>query len=505
MRKKLVTTAVLFSVLLLLPVALANVYVPPGPSNSMDAWISPTLIVLDKQDVVPAPIGWLYSDGPMYDNEHQLQYDKIHKEYPVVVGKLNVEFSTYVVAFGWIPKLYVSPDQVPPPVEVVITWNGIPYVVTIERTEVVGWEYPPELPADIKVPYEFTYPYDPTAPWKDAFYNIYVGDIDDVRDELTFKLPDMDFPSGYFFWYIFHPNTGDWIAFDCQPGETKHPPTYDITALFEYSTSQIWFNHVAFDVRFLEVHKTIKPNPIINSGSSVGTITVMDEITVENVVEEVTATQLDLSQSFPSSHLVGVTPRFYTAVAKIVDAVTGDVIVPTQSLPDFSMPYKFKPPFDKLKPDEKLIVNMEIAIALTPGWTGTIVFDVVVSAWEIPPWKHPRSMDGLIVLVPEIPPGQPAPLFTGWKLEYVGYWWFHLKDEWFVPTPILREEPPQGKPDMKLDPVPVDLNGDGKIDAQDVALVRQAIVGLIPYDHRMDINVNGKIDTQDLAAYKLAV
>jgi len=514
-KNTLVVAAVLFSVLLLSPIALANVYVPPGPPLSMDAWITPTLRVFDWQDTTLTPIGWVYSDGPMYDNVLQETMPKIEKEFPRVIGEREIRFSTWVLVFGWIPKVYVSPDQVPPDVEIVITWNGIPYLKTLKlpATQIVGTQYPYKLYPDIKEPYEFTFPDDPPNPdWKYAYYNIWFGDIDTIRDQLAFDLPDIDYPAGLFFWYKFHPNTGDWIAFDCQPGETKHPPTYDITALFEYSTSQIWFNHVAFDVRFLEVHKTIKPNPILNAGTITGLITVMDEIKITNV-GKVPATKLDLSQSFPSNHEVGVMPRFGTAVAKIIDE-EGDVVVPTQSLPNFGMPYDLPPPFDTLKPLETMIINMEIGIALSPMWHGTIVFDLVVSAWEIPEWKYPRSMDGLIILSAE-GPGEMEPLFRGWKLELVypregmiGRWWFHEIDEWFVPSPVIREEPPQmlwPDPPMKLDPVPVDLNGDGRISAADVAIVRQAIVGLRPFDPRMDINGNGKIDTQDLAAYKLAV
>jgi hypothetical protein len=499
-KKNMVVVAVLFSVLLLLPRASADVYVPPGPWPTMDAWISPTLMVIDMQDM--QPVGWMYSDGPMYDNELQVEIPKIHKESPVIVGKLNVEFSTKVVVFGWIPKVVVSPDQVPPPVEIVITWNGIPYVVTLTLPpeQVVGWVYPPELYPDQEntPPYEFAWPAE--SPFKDTSYNIWVGDIDDIRDQLAFTLPDKDFPSGYFFWYIFHPNAGDWIAFDCQPGKTKHPPTYDITALFEYSTSQIWFNHIAFDVRFLEVHKTILPNPIIPSSEEAQTL--VDTISIKNL-GKVPATEIDILQTFPSNHAVSVNPKYYTAQAKIIGA-DGEIKIGPTLLDGFGSvwPYPMPPPFDTLLPGEELIITMDINVAVALGWCGTIVFDVVVSAAEIPEWKYPRSMEGLIV-VGDV--GESVPLWVGWELVYIPEigWRFMIVPEWFVPTPIIRMEPEQMKPQMTLDPVPVDLNGDGKIDAQDIALVRQAIVGLIPYDYRMDTNVNGVIDTQDLAAFKL--
>jgi len=506
-KNTMVVAAVLFSVLLLSPIALANVYVPPGPPASMDAWISPTLIVIDMQDAVPAPIGWLYSDGPMYDNVGQLEFAKIEKEFPYVLGKLEVEFSTKVVVFGWIPKLYVSPGEVPPPVEIVITWNGIPYLVTLTlpSTQVVGKDYPPTVYPDLNAIYEFAFPAKTAAHFEKALFNIWVGDIDDVRSKLSFALPDVDFPFGYFFWYIFHPNAGDWISLDCQPGKTKHPPTYDVTALFEYSTSQIWFNHVCFDVRFLEVHKTLKPNPLLTNAIFPGPYTIGETIEITNI-GKVAATRLDIYQTYPSVIKdVTTRPKFETAWALLLDKDGKQKAY--QQLTITAMPFILPAPFDTLLPLEKLIITMDIEVSVTLEFTGTVVFDLIVSANEIPKWKWPRSMDGLMI-VGTNPIGSAAYLWEGFELISDGSppygWHFTTVPEWPVITPIVRMEPEQLPPKMKLDPVPVDLTGDGKIDAQDVALVRQAIVGLVPYDHRMDINVNGKIDTQDLAAYKLS-
>jgi len=514
MKKNLViATAVLLSVMLLSPMALANVYVPPGPYPNMAAWITPTLMVIDTADM--APVGWMYSDGPMYDNVAQEETGKIEKEHPVVIGKEEVFFSTEVVVFGWIPKLYVSPDQVPPPVEIVITWNGVPYVVTLTLDTQVGWLYPPELHPDQPITYEFAFPAKTEAHFENAFFNIWVGDIDDVRDDpnMTFDLPaEVDFPFGYYFWYIFHPNAGDFISFDCQPGKIKHPPTYDITALFEYRTSQIWFPHIAFDVLFLDVHKTITPNPI----SAGITHRVFDEIRITNL-GEVAATELDITQTFPQPHGFIVFKYFKDATAEIVD-VAGNTIE-SGDLPGLgTWPYLLPDPFDTLLPEETLIITIPLDVTTPAGWNGTIVFDLEVSAAEIHPSKYPRSMDGLIVISDPLGvPGALEPLWWGYELvpwmvevepevlEQIG-WNFTLVPEWFVPQEIIRMPIPQrtiAEVGMTLDPVPVDLNGDGKINAQDVALVRQAIVGLLAYNPKMDINVNGKIDTQDLAAYKL--
>jgi hypothetical protein len=75
---------------------------------------------------------------------------------------------------------------------------------------------------------------------------------------------------------------------------------------------------------------------------------------------------------------------------------------------------------------------------------------------------------------------------------------------WFVQGPLLRRELVHPAPVMTLDPLPEDLNGDGKINALEVGEVRAALVGLVPYDMRMDCNGNGKIDVDDLMQYKAA-
>lgn len=736
MQKIKALTAVLLSVLLLpaltsLSTVTADVYVPPGPPISMDAWISPYLWVLDLQDGLP--VGWKYSDGPMYDPITQETIPKIHKSNPEVPGsnKLDVPWSTEVMILGFVPGVVVAPDQVPPPVEIVITWNGIPWVVTLECPEcpeprVVGYEYPPKFYDDIDDTYEFAYPAE--SPYKDAYYNIWVGD----EAHLVEHLFGIEYPSlwyetqygvwnGLWFWYVFHPNVGDYIAYDCM-GETKFPPTYDITALFEYGTSQIWFPHVCFDVKFLDVHKEV----YWTSEDEL-----LDIVTIENMGKEC-ATELDFMQTFPyySDHplQVGVIPDFDSAMARIDGPLR---TVGWTTLPGFGeamrtrTPYMLPEPFDHLCPEETMTIRLELTVDNPTNWFGTIVFDSMVSAHEIPPWKEPIAMhsvtigtppqrfavvigdapahaapsgmgwfneptayggdpgpdevmftgddldywptlqkladegitvfavdysfdwidatwtfsdmatrtggvyyvggdawDAMIVneiiariggygradviftvdlsasmtphlddvknkirsIIDGLPgtmdvtfglgthvdyPGyydsygyaatygdsmfgdyawrrdvdltydrefvklvvggltayyggdgaqnyvrvlfetqffsrEHVPLWCGWKLLEDGEWHFNFICEWFVPTPILRDELTHPPPEMVLDPVPVDLNDDYVIDAQDVELVRQAIVGLIAYDLRMDTNVNNKIDTQDLAAFKLA-
>jgi hypothetical protein len=75
---------------------------------------------------------------------------------------------------------------------------------------------------------------------------------------------------------------------------------------------------------------------------------------------------------------------------------------------------------------------------------------------------------------------------------------------WFVTRPLLRIELVHPAPVMTLDPLPVDLNGDGVINAVEVNTVRAAIVGLVPYDMRMDCNGNGRVDVEDLFQFKIS-
>jgi hypothetical protein len=749
MQKTKALTAVLLSFLLLpaltsLSTVTADVYVPPGPPYSMDAWISPHLWVFDLQD--NSPIGWRYSDGPMYDPITQEEMGKIHKSNPEVppFNKLDIPWSTEVMILGFVPGVAVAPDQVPPPVEIVITWNGIPWVVTLELPEcpepqIVGYEYPPMFYDDINDTYEFAWPAE--SPYKDAHYNIWVGDEAHLVEHLFgWEVPPYWYETSYgiwnglWFWYVFHPNVGDYIAYNCM-GETKFPPTYDITALFEFGTSQIWFPHICFDVKLLEVHKEVYWT---------GEDELLDIVTIENVGKEC-ATELDFIQTFPyySDHplQVGVIPDFDSAMARIDGP---DRTVGWTALPGFGeamrtrTPYMLPPPFDYLCPGEIMTIRLELTVDNPLDWFGTIVFDSMVSAHQIPPWKEPIAMhsvtigtppqrfavvigdapahaapsgigyfvndggtayggdpgpdevmftdddldywptiqklwdegttvfavnynpnyidafysfsymaggtggvyyvggdawDTMIVdqivgrigdhcradviftidlsgsmainlddvknkiksLIDNMPgtmdvtfglgthvdyPGfydsygyaawygdgsfgdyawsmdvdlthdrefvkwvvdgltpyfgadgpqnfvrvlfeiqffsrEHVPLWCGWKLlydcwydpywdEWFCEWRFDFICEWFVPWPILRDELTHPPPEMILDPIPVDLNDDYVIDAQDVELVRQAIVGLVAYDLRMDTNVNNKIDTQDLAAFKLA-
>jgi hypothetical protein len=237
---------------------------------------------------------------------------------------------------------------------------------------------------------------------------------------------------------------------------------------------------------------------------------ITDELLITNV-GKVRATDLDVLLTLPADGKVHLDPDWDSVTVTVTgcrsftirmpDIVFGEEFALPSDLHGFDLSY--------LDPGETMTISMEHNVVNNAGWIGTLVFDALVSAWEIPWWKYPRAMHSIIIGAQddETPFEGIEYLWAGWKLLPDGYggWVFTYIYEWPILLPMIRMPfPPQGSPRMILDPVPEDLNNDGKIDGQDVALVRQAIVGLIPYDYKMDINVNHKVDTFDLAQYKLA-
>ncbi len=79
--KKLFAIAALLAALLVPPV-LANVYVPTGPPLRADAWTIQGLSVWDVSvpGRVPTPIGWTYSENPMYNPVTQVNTPKIEMD-----------------------------------------------------------------------------------------------------------------------------------------------------------------------------------------------------------------------------------------------------------------------------------------------------------------------------------------------------------------------------------------------------------------------------------------
>lgn len=498
---------------MLLSPVIANVYVPPGPRYEAAAWTINGLTVWDVSTAgrVPTPVGWYYSDSTMYNPVTQTSTAKIEMDEPVVPSgnALDLGYGSKVMILGFIPNVAVSADQVPPPVELKITWNGIPNLITLKlpANQTVGTSYPPKFYPDINVPYEFAYPAAP--PGKNATYNIWVGDYSYILQKLfNTNVAPIWFETQYgkmnglWFWYTFTPNVGDWIAYDCQ-GQTKFPPTYDITALFEYGTSQIWFNHVAFDVSLLEFHKTVT----INTGASAVTlpnVELTDNIIIKNV-GKLAATGLNITQTFPSAPKHGVIPEFDTAMAMISGGRTvgwtqlaGAAAIANPSI--LTLPAAF----NTLNPGETMTIMMELDAYRDPteAWNGTVVFDSMVWANQIPPWKAPIGLHSVVFGTPT---ASMVPLWNGYKLQQVSdVWEFEPVPMWYVRGPILRNELVHPAPVMLLDPLPVDLNGDGVINTADVALVRLVVVGLAPYDQRMDCNGNGKVDISDLKEFELA-
>jgi len=503
--------AALLAVLLAQPV-LANVYVPTGPPLRADAWTIEGLSVwtVSSSGFAQTPVGWEYSENPMYNPITQENTPKIEMDEPYVpaVSALDLGWGTKVMVLGFIPNVAVSADQVPPPVELKITWNGIPNLVTLKlpSNQTVGIQYPPKFYADINVPYEFAWPAAP--PSKNASYNIWVGDYAYILKKLfNTNVPPIWFETmygkqnGYWFWYTFTPNAGDWIAYDCM-GQTKFPPTYDITALFEYGTSQIWFNHIAFDVSAIEFHKTVT----INSGASAVTlpnVELTDNIIIKNV-GKLPITKLTLTQTFPSAPKHGVIPEPETARAMI----SGGRTIGWTALDDFSdvvnpSIYTFSGAFSFLNPGETMVIMMEMDAYRDPveAWSGTIVFDSMLGSNEIAPWKSPIGLHSIVF---GSPTASLVPLWNGYKLLIDDGYEFETVPLWYVRGPILRVELIHPAPSMTLDPLPEDLNGDGVINGLEVVNVRMAVVGLAPYDMRMDCNGNGKVDVDDLMQYKAA-
>jgi hypothetical protein len=496
---------VLFAFSMVVP-ALGNIYIPPGPASSMNAYITPTLTVFNS--ATKAPIGWMYTDGPTYDFSTKTVGAAIAKEDPTVPSgnTLDIAWGTKVTILGFFPGVSVSADQVPPSVELNIMWNGIPNLVTLSlpTNETVGNAYPPTFYPDINTPYQFAFP---TSVSKNASYNIWVGDQAYILKQiLGVTVPPIWFETTYgqrnglWFWYTFTPNTGDWIAYD-STGQTKFPPTYDITALLEFGTSQVWTNHVAWDVSSLEIHKDVM--------YGADNLTINDMITITNVGAR-PVTGLNVTQTFPWNDKTYINPDYAKACAAISGGrrVGPTLLANFQGVADPSI-YSLPAPFNVINPGETIIITMPLNLFNLDKENVTIVFDSMVFGNEIPPWLAPIGLASIVVGTPT---GGMTPLWSGFKLgastlfgEPAGHFDYDMLAMWFVQTPIIRTPLNHPNPVMILDPDPVPLiAGETSVTSADVNLVRQAVVGLGAYDSRMDCNANGKVDVGDLSQYKSA-
>jgi len=536
--------AVALALLLVSPV-FADVFVPPGPANPMwgnqSEWISPTLAAFTWTNSVASssPIGWDYTTGPTYNALTEVGGLQVPMEDPAVFTSTGlstsasalasattwVPYGTQVIVVGFIPGVTVAVDQVPPPVELQINWNGVPNTITltVPSSQVVGINYPPTMYPNIVTPYQFAYP---TTPKQNATYNLWDGNYAQVLAKLwngatvapawwsAIYGPASSSLNGEWFWYAFTPNAGDGIALDSN-FQCSTPPTYDITAMFEYGTSQIWFNHVNFNVCELQLHKDL---------SWCTSQTINDQLNITNV-GLVTATNLDLTQTFPAANKLEIYPT--SAVVQVVSS-TGVVLQPTIALPNF---YNLEYPniynftgsglpaaYTSLAPKTSLIVSLELSVSDTgSGWSGTIVFDSMVSATQIAPWKDPIALAAISYPMGFVPTGTATALWTGLYLgpsSLFGESGNHIDFDMIaaingvsdtVNGPILRTMLTLPPMVMTLDPSPVPLiAGETSVTPADVALVRSAMLGLAPYDQRMDTNGNGRIDVQDLKAYEAA-
>jgi hypothetical protein len=517
MNKKIMAIVTVLCIGALISPVFADIFIPPGPPTSMSEYVTPTLSVINA--ATKTRIGWTHTDGlPTWQYNALYQYGGVAgagnlKEDPVVPSgsTLDIPYGTKVTIFGFFPGVAVSADQVPPSVELKITWNGIPNLITLSlpSSQVVGLQYPPTMYPDINTFYQFAYPAAP--PGKNATYNIWVGDYYYMISKIGSTMfgsastttsssgvpswfeQQYGYQNGLWFWYTFTPNVGDWIAYDSN-GFTKFPPTYDVTALLEYGTSQVWTNHVCWDVSLLELHKDVNycTDQIIN-----------DMITVTNV-GILPATGLQLTQTFPWDDKTYLNPEYVKACA----AIRGGRVIPPTPLVNFQgvanpSVFTLPAPFNVLNPGETLIITMPIDLYNLDNENVTIVFDSMMYANEIPPWKAPIGLASIVV---GNPTGSLVPLWQGFKFGAYEPLDFDTIALWFVRAPIVRMQLQHVLPVMTLDPEPVPLiAGETAVTAADVALVQKAVVGLAPYDVRMDCNGNGRIDLEDLKLFELAV
>jgi len=530
--KKMGLLAVLFAAVLVTPIfatVYANVYVPPGPRDSMSEWISPTLGVwtVNCKGYADDPVGWYYSDGPMYNFANQQCLPKISMCEPFVpdCNKLCLKYGDPVMILGFFPGVTVSWDQKCPDVELKIVWNGIPNTITLSlpSNEIVGTAYPPTFYNDISTPYQFAIvpKTGPLSYMKNATYNLWDGPAALVLQHLFGVCIPSDYflsrygsLSGLWFWYKFYPNMGNSISYDCQSKILS--PTYDITALIEQPTTQIWTNHVNFDVKFLELHKTVVTSDTAKP-AIVGTATttsLVDQLLIENV-GCVTATGLTVTQTFPRDDKAYVTPSSFTIVKT---SECKGILAEASISGAFAFAYpnvlalkSVNAAFDSLKPGEEITITGTCTFSNIPKsdgsqFQGTLVFDSMLGANEVPAWKDPIGLYSVVVGKPS---GSTFPLFKAPQLMYVDNdarydWVFECDPEWFVTCPILRTELDLASPVFTLDPPPVPVTTSVTITAADVSMVRQVIVGKAPYDARMDLFGTGRITLQDLAEYKHA-
>ena len=420
-----------------------------------------------------------------------------------------------MTVLGFIPGVTVSYDQAPANVTLDVNWNGIPDTITLSTTSLVGPDVPPAFPASSTGVY--AYSYNPAAPASNvASWGLYYGPASSVASNTGITIPCTWVGSyggnayGEWFWYTFYPNVGNWDAFN-SVGQVSPQPTYDITAQFEYSTSQIWFNHVDFNVDYLQLHKDVSycTNQTFN-----------DEITIFNA-GLVTATNLDLTQTFPyTTKLITSPDTSFTAIVELTTSNgIGDIGPTPVSIASLPYPSTWTLPtqFSSLPPGATLTITIPCIISDTgSGFSGTLVFETVLSANQIPLWKDPTGYAALVypstltgyqpvyASLCDAPAGY-CPLFCE-NILYEGFYGpiIFTNAEVWVWNP-LQIYVPTAPVSMVLDPTPVPLiAGETHVTQADVALVRNMMLGLAPYNWQADCSGLGFINTKDLAEYEAA-
>jgi hypothetical protein len=414
-----------------------------------------------------------------------------------------------VTVLGFVPGVTISYDQAPVNITLQINWNGIPDTVTLSTTSLVGNQVPPAWPGSTKGVYVYSYGGLNSASW-----GLYYGPTSSVEANLGINVPQ-SWGCGYgeWFWYTFYPNVGNWEAFN-SCGQVSPQPTYDITAMFEYSTTQIWFNHVAFNVDFLQLHKDM---------SWCTAQTFNDQISIYNA-GDTTASGLILSQTFPYTDKLVTSPDLsMTALVEEYDPygnlVPGDVA--TVSITGLMYPstWTLPSPFNTLAPGYTIVITLTGFVSdVSSGFTGSLVFEAILQANQIPAWKDPVAYAALVypsTTKDALPVYSPysvtlfdegyCPLFCE-NILYEGFfgpiiqtyaevWIWEPLAIYVCPAPVS----------MTLDPSPVPLiAGETHVTQADVALVRNMMLGLAPYNWQADCSGRGFINTQDLAEYEAA-
>jgi hypothetical protein len=531
---------------------LADVFVPAGPANTaygnQSEWISPTLAVFESTSaskITSNPIGWYYTNGPTYNTQTATGSAAVSMANPwafTSTGFSNtvspsiafVPYGQQVTIVGYIPGVNVAYNEIPPEVELQITWNGIPDVVslTVPSNQVVGTMYPPQVYPAQTTTYTYTYP--TTGANKAATYNLWDGNSATILSTLWGTTtapawwqavygPAGSAQNGEWFWYTFTPNAGDWIGFGETHGQCSTPPTYDITAMFEYGTSQIWFNHVAFNDCLLQLYKSL---------TWCTDQTINDQILVTNVglstSSLATVTNLNLTQTFPSASSLTIYPLQANAMISIVKTSDGSTVEPPMMLPNV---YNLENPnvyvlstsglpsaYTTLAPGQTMVISLLLEVTDTgSSFSGTIVFDAQAWAAQIAPWKAPLAIgyitypDPCLLLDP-ITTGSPQYLWTGAVLSVQGGVLTYNPAattiggvSTSVMGPVLRVMLSDPAAAWILDPAPLPLiAGETAVTSADVALVRNMVLGLAPYNPNADCNANGYITIQDLKEYESA-